>query len=347
MDVNEAGIALINTKKDLLINRCFSLFITPDSQGYFSRHRQDAIKTLLPQTCEIKILKWNGSFFHARLDSKAMINEETNELTLLTCIIDITAKKSYENYLHQEQAKLAMVERLKNMSEVVAIIAREQNHILTIINNYLSGCILRLKSENYNNKQIIPILKSVASHCNRFTEVTHRIQNYTTKRALVLENANINTVINETIYFMENLLTDFPINVKFEPYEMIKETKIDKLQIKHVLINLARNAIEAMHNQKNENPQLMLGTKQIDETTIEVSMLDNGPGFEQEIAHKLFDATFSTKHYNVGLGLTVGRSIIEKHGGTLHVELSKMGGVLAYFRLPCSKQNKVISGGER
>jgi two-component system sensor kinase FixL len=104
---------------------------------------------------------------------------------------------------------------------------------------------------------------------------------------------------------------------------------VDKVQIQQVILNLIRNALEAM--QEVERRELFIATRSIDAETVEISVVDTGPGIAPEIAAKLFQPFMTTKRHGMGVGLSISRTIVEAHGGKLWAEPNPGGGTI--FRL--------------
>jgi two-component system sensor kinase FixL len=107
---------------------------------------------------------------------------------------------------------------------------------------------------------------------------------------------------------------------------------VDKVQIQQVLLNLIRNAIEAM--EESERRDLMIASRSCEDDMVEVSVADSGPGIAPEIAAQLFQPFVTTKRYGMGVGLSISRSIIEGHGGQISVEQNAGGGTIFRFTMP-------------
>lgn len=107
---------------------------------------------------------------------------------------------------------------------------------------------------------------------------------------------------------------------------------IDKIQIQQVIVNLTRNAIEAMET--SERRELTISTAMAEDGAVEISIVDTGPGIAPEIADRLFQPFVTTKAQGMGVGLSICRSIVEAHGGELRVEANPDGGTIFSFSVP-------------
>jgi C4-dicarboxylate-specific signal transduction histidine kinase len=121
-------------------------------------------------------------------------------------------------------------------------------------------------------------------------------------------------------------------NLKFELDARATHAFVNRVQIQQVLVNLIRNALEAMADQ--EQREITLATRVIGDGMIEVTVADVGPGISEDIARRLFEPFVSNKHYGMGLGLSISRSIIERHGGQLTAESKAGGGTSFRFTVP-------------
>jgi len=334
-EINQAGCTLLGLQKGSLINRCFSRYIASEFQPLFSQHRSNAFKNKSCQTYELKLLRWSQPAFYASIESKVIENEHTGYKQLLMFVTDISDRKLAEDSLHLQRINLASIDRLRSLNEFIYGMAQEQNNSLTMIDNYLYGCIRRIESGNYQINDILQILKKTTDHSKMLSDIILNRKISTSKSVFRYENFDINTLIIQTILLLTHESFEYPIIVQYEKSDNLPKVKLDKFHIQQSILNLARNAIEAMKDRKVKEPKLLIEAKKTDQNMIEVTMFDNGPGLSQQLIHQLFEPHFTTKPYGVGLGLSVSRTIIEKHGGQMFALHNPSGGACFGFRLPC------------
>jgi two-component system sensor kinase FixL len=214
-------------------------------------------------------------------------------------------------------------------------IAQDQNHSLTLINNYINGCIRRLEVGNYESNELLKILKKVADQSQALDKIIQRRKILTSKTIFRYESTDIHTVISQSILLLVGEMYDFPINIQYAKTHNLANVKLDIFHIQQAILNLARNAMESMRDGNILEPKLLIETAQKNANMIEITLFDNGPGLTEEVIPKLFEPHFTTKSYGVGLGLTVSRAIIEKHGGQLSAAPNPSGGACFSFTLPC------------
>lgn len=331
---NHLGANLLGINKNILSKKCFSKYIAPDYQYIFSDFRQRVANSNAVQSCELKLLRKNGPFFYAQLEGKTIINSATKNKNLLLIVTDVTMRKKA-----QEQYQIANADRLNSMGELAAAIAHELNHPHAVISNYIHGCISRLQKGNYQINEILHAMKQAAFQLNRASEIILRMKNFVCKGQLNYELVDIDEIIKETLTFIKYEIGDYPIAFHYQPIAVATQLLIDKIHIQQVILNLARNAVEAMKDAKTSEPKLTISVRQINKNTIEVMVQDNGPGLEIDNIHKLFNPHFTTKPYGLGLGLAVSRAIIESHQGELSVEPNFPRGSCFKFNLPLKPQN--------
>lgn len=334
-EVNIAGCQLLGLNKQALINRCFSRYIVPEDKTLFAEYRLRAFKEMTLQSFELKLLSWNQPAFHASFQCKVIENSRTGHRQLLTFITDISARKHAENSLHLDRMKMAVIDRLRSLNELVYGIAYDQNNSLTIINNYLHGSIRRLETGTYQADELLHTLKKAVSASYALEEVIKKRKSSTAKTIFRYEYTNMNTIISRTISLLSHEVLDFPVMIQYEPMHNFCKVKLDQYHIQHTLLNIARNAIEAMRDSNTKEPKLLIETLQKNKDTVEVVISDNGPGLIKDSIPRLFEPHYTTKSYGVGLGLTVSRAIIEKHGGELFALSNPSGGACVGFTLPC------------
>jgi PAS domain S-box-containing protein len=332
-EVNQAGCQLLGLNKSSLINRCFTRYIVPEDQTLFSSYRKQILKNLSKKSFEIKLQKWNHPSFFSVIDFKAILDENTNEKHLLTFVTDITHRKAFENNLHQKRIKMSSIDRLHSLNEFIINLSDNQNDSITIINNYLNGCIQRLETNNYETSELLKILKKTLTQASILEKIIYEKMSSLEKISYSFEKGNINTIVNQSMQLLTYEMTDYPVVIQYDLDEYDFDLKLDILHIQQAILNIARNAFEALRDANILEPKLLIETSITEEKMIKVSFSDNGPGFLEKTLPDLFKPHFTTKNYAIGLGLSVSKKIIEKHGGELFASSNPYGGACFYFTL--------------
>ena len=234
----------------------------------------------------------------------------------------------------EQQLELAELDRLSAIEEVTSALAHELNQPLTIIVNYVKGCLHRIKSNEHTLEQVTSVLEVAGQQAERIGEVLHHIKNLVRKNKLFCEPVNMNEMIKDITF----LLQDFALEaeVKFNLIlndQLNKHILLDKIQMEQVLLNIIRNGIEALQLAPATNRELTIQTEIKDNNHFVILFKDNGLGVEPKHIANLFDLYFTTKPTGMGVGLSICRTIIEAHGGNITVENCSSPASGACFRI--------------
>lgn len=334
-EVNQAGSVLLGLKKHALINRCFARYIAEEHQILFSLYRRQAFADFISQTYELKVLRWNQPSFYAELQCKVIVDEYTDTKQFLIFITDISSRKKIETTLHQQRTKMAYIDRVRSISELVTVIAQEQTNAIMQMNNYLQGCIRRLETNNFKSDEILLALRKVATQSRTVSDSIMTHKTIASKSVIHYVKADINDIIKQTLALLAYEMPEYPVTVQFSEYRKREiNVKLDVIHLQQAILNLARNSFEAMRDNRTPEPKLCVEIAEKAENMIEVSVFGNGPGLSRELISKVFEAHYTTKSYGIGLGLTVSRVIIEKHGGQIYAMQNPSGGACFGFTLP-------------
>jgi len=211
--------------------------------------------------------------------------------------------------------QLAHVFRLSTMEEMASGMAHEISQPLAAIVNYTRGCVHHLQKGNDDATQLTEIMQKAVAQAERAGEVIHRLKNFFCKGQLVKTTFKVNSIIRETASFIRSELNLSKTKIDFELAKDLPVISADKIQLQQVMLNMIQNAIEAMKEDEPRNRRIHIQTKPIEESFIEITVSDTGPGFSREIISKVFRPFFTTKAHGRGMGLAICRSIIEAHGG--------------------------------
>ncbi len=246
---------------------------------------------------------------------------------------DITERFQAEENARTLQTELAHVARLSTMGEMAAGFAHELNQPLTAIQNYASGCVRRLQAGVKDSDELIRAMTSTAKQAQRAGEIIRRIRWFIRRDEPELTPIDINAVIREAIDLMENEAHHAGVAIQLDLAADIPWARADTIQVQQIVINLVRNAIEAMVLESLGPRELRIQTRAISDEQIEITIRDTGPGIPAEIRDLMFDPFFTTKSDGMGMGLAICRSIIERHGGKIYLGTEEGAGTDIRFTL--------------
>lgn len=308
--------------------------VYPEDREYIKQEISKAIHENMSFDIEHRVQWQDGTIHFIAARGKVYRNENDEAVRLTGVSWDITARKHTEQLGRQHQVELAHVARMNSMGEMASTLAHELNQPLAAIANYTKGCVRRLESGNFQLDQVLHAMRQAASQSERAGEIIHRMKNFVRKGKLYYEAADINKIIRDMAALINYEMREFPVNIQLELTEQIPHLPVDKVQIEQVILNLLRNAIEAMQDAKTAKPKLLVRTLMPSSDIMHVDVVDNGPGFSAEIAQQLLTPYFTTKPKGMGMGLAICRTIIEAHGGHLSARLNPEGGAWFQFTLP-------------
>jgi PAS domain S-box-containing protein len=247
---------------------------------------------------------------------------------------DITQMRNAEMQSRQHQSELVHVCRLSTMGEMSTGLAHELNQPLSAIINFASGCVRRIQSGVGGEAELVDAMAQITAQAERAGEIIKRLRAMVTKRPQEHEVVNLNHIVLEVASFTEYEANRHRVEVNLELSDESLPVEVDLVQIEQVLLNLVKNAIDAMKMVPTNGRKLRLRTQRRDKDYVEVIVQDSGPGIAEDTVEHLFDAFFSTKQSGMGMGLPISKKIVEAHFGELTVDSSQETGATFHVILP-------------
>lgn len=208
---------------------------------------------------------------------------------------DITPRKETEEQMRQQQAELAHMTRLALAGEMASGLAHELNQPLGAIATYTQACLLLIHSGQIRSEQLIETLEKVAAQAQRAGDIIHRLRGLVRKVEPYRDAMDINGLLREMVHLTESETRHGEIRIHLELGEDVPVVFADAIQIQQVVLNLIRNAIEAMIEADVHPRELTLQTSRLGNEAIEVAVSDTGPGLSPETMDQLFLPFFTTK----------------------------------------------------
>ncbi len=269
---------------------------------------------------------------------EVLVQRRTKELsdTNLELERQISERIRAEEEAHRRRAELAHIDRLNTMGEMASGFAHELNQPLAAIVNYARGCIRRIQKQQCDSDMILDTLNQVTAQATRAGEVIKRIRAFVRKEPSERTRADINHVIKDSLAFMRSDAERQNIQIKLDLQPGLPAVTIDHIQVEQVILNLLHNAFEAMSEMPAASRTLSIHTGVTGEGEICVTVVDSGPGILQD-EDTMFDPFVTSKASGLGLGLSISRSIVEAHGGRLHINDDNGSGAALTFTLPIAE----------
>lgn len=245
---------------------------------------------------------------------------------------DLTFAQERERLLHEMQSELLHVSRLSTMGEMAAALAHELNQPLSAMTNYLRGSKLLLRdSTDEHAKKIGDALDKAAEQALRAGSVIERLRQFIARGETEKRVESIRNLVEETSSLALLTAKDQSIRTSFQFDPSADQVMVDRVQIQQVLLNLLRNAIEAMRTSACR--ELVISTASAAGNMVVISVADTGCGIAPDLMSKLFQPFVTTKQTGLGIGLSLSRTIVESHGGQITAEPNPAGGTIFRFTL--------------
>jgi signal transduction histidine kinase len=237
-----------------------------------------------------------------------------------------------EERLKQHQAELARVARINTLGEMTSGIAHEINQPLSAIVSYNEACLGLLEDEEPDRILLISALRSSVKQAQRAGHIVKKLREFVARKQTELVPVDLNQAVLNITTLIEPELRDHQVLVKTDLAPSLPLVFADTIQVEQVILNLCKNAMEAMMDMPGEH-RLFLYSEQRG-TRVRIGVRDNGPGMPEDVLSRIFQPFFSSKAQGMGLGLTISHTIIENMEGTLNAGNLPSGGAEFYFELP-------------
>lgn len=268
-------------------------------------------------------------------------SETQNEIEALQIQLQeaIRERERAEEKALQRQQRLAHLSRLNTVGEMASGLAHEINQPLAAIATYSQSC-LHLLRNNKDPQKVIDILEQIVIQSQRAANIVQHLRNFVTKGESHRETTELTKVVRNAVSMARNEIMKNNIELDILPHDKLPPIQADPVQIEQVILNLVRNATEAMLAVPAESRRLRIALTQADDKHLRVSISDTGPGITDANTSQISAPFFSTKEDGMGLGLAISRTIIEDHGGALSCETNPTGGATFHFTLTVNGQHK-------
>ncbi len=322
---------------DLIGKNVSTLMPSPD------RDRHDRYIERYVQTGEARIIgigrvvvgqRYDGSKFPMQLSVGDASNSQSK--MFVGFIRDLTRRQETEIRLEELQHELEHVSRVSVMGTMATALAHELNQPLTAIANYVeAGRDLLEKPTEENIRIIRDALGDAAQQSLRAGQIVRRLREFIARGESEKRVESLRTIVNDANALALIGTKESGIDVLIDIDDRIHQVLVDRVQIQQVIVNLVRNAVDAMTDSATR--KLNISAIPADENLVEVQVADNGSGIDIEMESVLFSPFASSKVSGMGLGLSICQSIIMAHGGSIWYSRPDRGGTVFHFTLPTAQ----------
>jgi len=302
----------------------------PESRARLEQIRSDAIRFGTGFTLDARIRTGRGNVRWIRITADIEV-EDGQSARIFGTKQDITGERSIQDEVRSLQTELIHVSRVHAMTAMASTLAHELNQPLTAISNYLVAA-RRMAAKHPLSPDFSSCIEGAGSSAQRAGEIIRRLRHMTVNHEPQRERFGIKAAIDEAVALATAGRPDLAVACAVDPRIQLSG---DRVQIQQVLLNLIQNSYEAADGSVC---RVRITVSEC-EDEIEVCVADQGPGISPDLLHNIFDSLVTTKPEGMGIGLSVSRTIVERHGGRITARNNPDGGASICFVLPIDAED--------
>jgi two-component system, LuxR family, sensor histidine kinase DctS len=270
--------------------------------------------------------------FTALVYEAPLVDAEGKHFGWMGSVIDVTERKRAEETARVQQEQLQHTARVVTVGELASSLAHELNQPLAIINSYATGGVNRIKARS-DSADLLPAFERIAEQATRAGKIINWVHEFVKRRNPEHAECDLNTIVDRAVTMLVNSSRQSNVRIQRALHEGLPLVIGDRVMLEQVLVNLVRNAIEAVNEVDVERREITISTRPL-EGQVLLTVDDTGPGVPSELQARLFEPFSSTKNKGMGMGLNVSKSIVEQHIGRIWFEPNPAGGARFCVSLP-------------
>ncbi len=286
-----------------------------------------------PEGVELRFRRKNGEMLDVMLFESPLIDADGRHTGWMGSVLDITEQKRARELALQQEERLQATSRLVTMGEMASTLAHELNQPLAAIASYNSGCINRLQAAEIDRTELMDIHAKLGRQARRAGEIIRRVHDFVRRAEPRREPLDLNVVIRDAVGLVEADARKRGMRLVTELATRLPTVTADAVMIEQIIVNLLRNAMDAMRDTPAAQRQVHIATR-VEGRQVVVRVSDRGSGIDTETRARLFEPFFTTKTEGMGMGLNICRSIAELHQGRLGFEANPDGGTIFILSIP-------------
>lgn len=351
--VNPAFCEMVGTPASDLVGKLPPMpYWAPEAMEEYQARFSQVLAGMVTPQFETVFQRAGGERFPVLIFESPLLDETGKQTGWMGSILDISDRKKAEDLNRRQQEKLQTSARLASMGEIASTLAHELNQPLAAISSYTTGALNLINTSLEQSRAVDAELLKVALEkasiqAQRAGQVIRSVHAFVKNREASREVVTIRTLFDNVIPLVELQARQFFVSIQTSVAPALPPVLADGVLLEQVLLNLTRNAIEAMQNIASERRVLRIIAK-LDASSavpnVVISVIDRGHGIPDEVVERLFSPFFSTKAEGMGMGLNICRTAVEFHGGTLTHANNPQGGTIFRFSLPALTTSVADSG---
>ncbi len=271
-----------------------------------------------------------------------LVDKDGRQTGWMGSILDISDRKRIEELNRQQEEKLQTSARLATMGEMASMLAHELNQPLAAISSYTTGALNLIGRAAEGGREVDcallkPALEQASAQAQRAGQIIRSVHEFVKKRDAERQELSLASLLEGIAALIELQARQYYVVVQTDIPAALPTVRADRVMIEQVLLNLTRNAIEAMQGVAPERRVMRIEARHDAALgQVALAVVDQGHGIADDVAERLFSPFFSTKAEGMGMGLNICRTAIEFHGGTLSHSANPRGGTIFTFALPAA-----------
>jgi two-component system, LuxR family, sensor kinase FixL len=304
---------------------------------YVARYLEAGEARIIGRGREVEARRANGEAFPVWLAVGEAIDADKNR-RFVGIIRDLSEQRAAQQTARALELKLAHVSRFNLMGEMAAGIAHEINQPLAAIATYAQAGKRVLQRGNPDLSMLIDVCNKIDDQARRAGQVIDNLRKFIRKQEVVTQPLNVNSVVGDVIELIEVDAHSQGIPVHVQLTEGLAKVRADAVQLQQVLLNLTRNAVDAMRDGPGKERGITVATGGSAVGGVRITVTDHGPGVSPQLGENIFHPFVTTKRDGLGVGLAISRTIIQSYGGTLGYSHNPAGGAVFAVDLPAARE---------
>jgi two-component system, LuxR family, sensor histidine kinase DctS len=330
--VNPAFCAMVGFSADEMLGRPIPPYWPPEQVGAYQERHASRLAALdaggLRPTSEARegyetlFMRREGERFPVVIYEAPLVDAMGRQTGWMSAVLDLSAQRRAEEFSRQQQERLQAAARLATVGEMASLLSHELNQPLAAIASYASGSLNLLDAPAADTPVLLrEAMERVADQAERAGRIIKSVHGFVRRREQLHETVGADQLLQAVLPLIRLQARKNAARIEVSCPTPAPQVRCDRTMVEQVLLNLARNGLQAMEIQTPQARRvLVLQVRQTHERWVAFSVQDEGTGIAPEVAARLFTPFFSTRTEGMGLGLSLCRTVIEQHGGALDFE---------------------------
>jgi two-component system sensor histidine kinase DctS len=337
--VNPAFCQMVGLPPEELIGKAPPMpYWAPEAMAEYQQRLDRVLAGHVTPQFETTFRRADGERIPVLIFEAPLVDSKGQQTGWMGSILDISDRKRAEELNRQQQEKLQASARLATMGEISSMLAHELNQPLAAISSYTTGALNLIARAAGEGSQVdpallLPALEKAGAQAQRAGQIIRSVHQFVKKRESERQQLDIASLVDGIGALIDLQARKYFVAIRTSIAPGLPQVSADRMMLEQVLLNLTRNAIEAMQDVAPERRILRIEATLVQDQVC-VAVIDHGHGISDEVAERLFSPFFSTKAEGMGMGLSICRTAIEFHGGTLTHRANPDGGTIFSFSLP-------------